>query len=334
MNRRQVLVVLVGAVAGCNTQQSATETPTGTPTETATATPTDTPTETATATPTDTPTETATATPGGPERAGNEAIAEVEKTLNATVAVYGVGDRNTILGTDAASTGFQSQRVENALAEAELELETARERAVTRDQERTVERLAVTIRFLRLATQIQVALGNAFFSLRQARDQVRRENGARAREDLERMETERGFVGPPLERLRAETDAASVSVIERIDASDYEEKVAQFEAEFDAMDRIRSRVERMSRGVSTLASARAQESNNPDGAAETARQAAETLEEAEGALRTFLDGLTEPADSLEPITTEFVDIAATKAADARAIAGETATATVTATPSS
>jgi hypothetical protein len=156
MHRRQVLALLsvpvTGFAAGCGGQGT---TETETPTPTTTASPTDT--ETPTATATETPTATETATPGGPEREGNAAIAEVEKTLNNVVAVYGGPDSDSLLGTDASSAEFESGRIQGSLSEAEEELDVARERVVTRQQERTVDRLAVTIRFLDLATQIQIA---------------------------------------------------------------------------------------------------------------------------------------------------------------------------------
>ena len=323
MHRRQVLVLLSSLVAGCGGQDAATETPTAT--DTPTETPTDTPTETPTDTPTETPTDTQTATPGGPEREGNAAIAEVEKTLDSVVATYGGPDSDNIMGVDASTTDFRGGRIENSLTEAEEELETARERAVTREQERTVERLAVAIRFLDLATRIQVALGNAFFALDRARVRISREENGDARDSLVRMESERQIAVPLLEQLRSETDAASVSVISSIDTADYEAKVAQFDAELAVMSRLNPRADTLARAVGRLASARAQAQNNAEGASETARRAATELEDAEAALRAVLDGLSEPADSLEPITQQLVDIAATKAAEAREIAGETAT---------
>ena len=328
MDRRRVLALLTAAVAGCSGQDTATETQTATPTAADTPTATDTP--TTTDTPTESPTETGTATPGAPERAGNEAIAEVEKTLNSVVATYGGPDSDSLLGADASTTDFRGGRIAGSLSEAETELETARERAITREQQRTVERLAVTIRFLELALQIQTALGNAFFELERARNGIDQEDGGDARDNLSRMESERQLAMPLLESLRAETDAAAVSVIANIDTADYEAKVAQFDAEIAALGGLGSRVERLSRAVSRLAAARAQEQNNSESAVETARQAASELDDAEASLQTFLDELPEPADSLAGITEELVAITARKATAAREIAGETATATETA----
>jgi hypothetical protein len=327
MERRQVLAILstpvVGLVAGCGAQESTeTETPTPTEAPTDTATPTVAPTETPTATETETETETETQTPGAAERAGNEAIAEVEKTLNTVVAVYGGPGSDSLLGTNVSSVDFRSQRVENSLAEAEEELDVARERAVTRAQERTIERLAVCIRFLTLATDVQVALTNAFFQLDRARIEIDREEGSDARDALQQMENERRIAVPILDEVRSETDAASVSVIERIDTAAYEAKVAQFAAEIGALGRLRPQVETLSRGVSQLRSARAQAANNSDSASETASRAVEILEDAVAALRTLLDGLSDDAAGLRPIATQFVDIATAKAADARELAGE------------
>ena len=197
---------------------------------------------------------------------------------------------------------------------------------MTREQERTVERLAVTIRFLDLATRIQIALNNAYFALDRARAELGREDGSEARDNLQRMANERTVAVPILDRLRNETDAASVSVIDRIDTATYEAKVAQFDAEIAAMGRVRSRAETLSRGVDRLQTARQQEANNSDSAAETASRAADELESVETALRSLLDELGDDAASLRPLTTRLAEMAAAKAQDAREIAGE-ATAT-------
>jgi hypothetical protein len=332
MQRRQVLALLAvpvtGLVAGCGSG-GGTETSTGTGTPTGTETQSPIPTATPTPTETETPTATETATPGGPEREGNAAIAEVQKTLDSVVATYGGADSDSLLGTDASSGAeFPSQRIDNALDEAEAELETARERVVTREQERTVERLAVTIRFLDLATQLQIALGNAFFALDRARVALDREEGDEARDDLQRMENERRVAAPILEQVRTETNAASVSVIDSIDAATYEAKVAQFDAEIGTMGRLRPHAEALSRAVDRLQTARQQDANNSDSAAETASRAADELESAAESLRTVLDGMSDDAASLRPITTRLVEMAATKAQAAREIAGE-----ATATPS-
>jgi hypothetical protein len=329
MHRRTVLALLTGLVAGCNAQDDTTATPTPTPTPTEAPTPTATPTETPTPTPT--PTETGTPTPGGPERAGNEAIAEVEKTLNSAVATYGGVDSDSIMGVDASATDFRGRLIDNSLREAREELETARERAVTREQQRTVERLAVAIRFLELAAATQTSLGNAYFSLDRARAEIDAEEGVEARDHLDSMENERRFAAQSLGRLRSETDAASVTVIESIDTADYEAKVEQFGAEIAAMDRINPRVETLSRAVGRLDVARAQEANNSDSATDTASRAVDELTDALAALRTFLEGLSTAADSLAPITQQLIDVGEAKLADAREIAGQTPTPTATPT---
>jgi DNA repair ATPase RecN len=131
--------------------------------------------------------------------------------------------------------------------------------------------------------------------------------------------------------VRAETNAASVSVIDSIDAATYEAKVAQFDAEIGTMGRLRPRAETLSRAVDRLQTARQQDANNSDSAAETASRAADELESAEESLRTVLDEMGDDAASLRPITTRLVEVAATKARAAREIAGE---ATATPTPTS
>lgn len=322
MRRRQVLALLTGLVAGCSSQQE-TETETTTATSTPTATPTASPTASPTPTETETPTATETATPGAAERAGNEAIAEVEKTLNSAVATYGGPDSDSLLGVDASTTDFRGGRVDRLLTEAETELETARERAVIRSQQRTVERLAVAIRFLELASEAQVALGNAFFALGQARSEVDREDGSEAGDDLDRMENERRLAMPILDSIRAETDAASVSVLSSVDTAMYEAKVAQFEAEIAVMGRLRPAVDQLASAVNRLATAKAQERNNADSASSTASRAVDELEAALTRLRNVRDGIGTDGDALLVITQQFIDVGEVKLADAREIAGET-----------
>lgn len=329
MHRRTVLALLATTTAGCNALNNTPETETPTPTETETETPTAT--ETDTATPTDTETETPTATetstPGRPEREGNEAIAEVEKTLNSVVATYGGSESDNIVDTDASSNDFRSRLVENALAEAEDELEVARERAVTREQNRTVQRLAVAIRFLTLATQIQIALINSYFQLDRVRQMLERHEASEARDSLDRMETERTFAVSPFENLQSETDAAAVSVLASIDTGDYDAKVAQFDAEITELRRIRSPVERLRQAINRLNAARAMDRNNSDSADETAAEAAAELEAAISALESFREDLPDAGDSLSGVTQQFIDLAEADLAEAREIAGTTATAT-------
>lgn len=329
MHRRTVLALFAALTAGCSAQQGQTEEPTDSPTATAT------PTETATATPTETatatPTETATATPGAAERRGAEAIAEVVKTLDSVVATYGGPDSDSIMGVDASTTDFRSQRIDNSLDEAADELEIARERVATRDQQQTVERLAVALRFLELATDLQITIGNAHFALTQARTEISREEGTAARTRLQSMENERQFAGPILEDIRQETDAAGVSVINRIDAAEYEAKLVQFDAEIRALERIRAPTEELSRAVDRLRAARAQEQNNSDSAPETASRAVDELEAATASLRDVRDALGDPAASVRLVAQQLVDIAVPKIADAREIAGETPTPTETET---
>lgn len=328
MRRRQVLVLLTGLVAGCGSQSA--ETPTTTETTTATETPTAMSTATPTPTATETPTATDTATPGAAERAGNEAIAEVERTLDAAIAVYSGSDGDSILSTDASTTGFRGGRIEDAVAEAEGELATARERAVTREQQRTVERLAVAIRFLELATELQVRLGSAYFTLGRVRSELDDEDGQRARDAINRMESIRRIAAPVLGEIRAETDAAGVSVVERIDTATYEAKVAQFDAELGTFGQLPSRLERLSRAVDRLAAARLQEVNNNENAAETASRAVEELTPVRAALQGVLDSLDEDAASLRGELQRLVALTESKLADARAIAGQsTATETET-----
>jgi hypothetical protein len=143
------------------------------------------------------------------------------------------------------------------------------------------------------------------------------------------MENERAIAVPILDDVRAETDAARVSVISSVDSATYEAKVAQFAAEIGVFGRLRTPLERLSQGVDRLATARAQESNNSENASDTASRAVDDLEAGLAAMRNVRDGIGEDAASMQGVTEQLVAITESKLADARTIAGETPTATAT-----
>jgi hypothetical protein len=80
-----------------------------------------------------------------------------------------------------------------------------------------------------------------------------------------------------------------------------------------------------------LATARVQESNDSEGAPDTASSAVDDFEAALATIRSVLDGIGEDAASMRGVTEQLVSLTESKLADARGIAGETPTATVTAT---
>jgi hypothetical protein len=317
MERRPFLALLATAVAGCNaTDQSVpTDTPTATPTDTPTATPTDTSTATPTDTPTATPADTPTATAA--ERAGREAIAEVRKTLGAVLEQYRGDAGETILATDAAGT-FQGRTVRAGVAEARDEIATARERAATATQERTVERLATLRQFLRAATEAQVELGNAYYHLQRTRDAFEAVDGRKADRAIESMDTSRRIVRAPYRTIVEETSAEATTALPGLEAAAYRAKREQFDAEMAAFGELRGPLEEFAGGVGRIESALALRRN---GSTEKARRSAEAavdqLERAETSLTAFADGLEPPADSLLGMGRELSDLAATTAAETR-----------------
>ena len=315
MERRPFLALLTTAVAGCNaTDQPA---PTDTSTTTLTGTPTATETPAPTATPTGTPTATPTETPTAAERAGREAITEVRKTFGAVLEQYRGDAGETILATDAASE-FQDRTVRAGVAEARDEIVTARERAATPTQERSVEQLATLRQFLRAATEVQVGLINAYYHPRQARDAFEAIDGRAADRAIEAMDTSRRIVRAPYGTIVEETSAEATTALPALDAATYRAKREQFDAEMVAFEQLRDPLDEFAGGVGRLESALALRQNgSTEKARRTAEAAAGQFDDAETSLSTFADDLEPPGDSLLGMGRELSDLAATTAAETR-----------------
>ncbi len=167
MERRPFLVLLTTVLAGCGATNQSTPAPTETSTATATPTESTPPTTSSTETTTDTPTETSTDTPNPEVREAQQRLSAVTSTLDAAVEQY-VGDAGeTILAADASYLSFDGDEVVAAVEEAERELDRAREAVVTEEQEETLASLEEMTRFLRLATETQTSLVDAYYHLRE-----------------------------------------------------------------------------------------------------------------------------------------------------------------------
>jgi cob(I)alamin adenosyltransferase len=312
MERRPFLALLTTGVAGCGATRTGTPTARRTepPTEAPTRTRTDTPTPTATRTPTDTATESASPA----QRRARTAIEAVLSTLGAVVEQYRGSAGETILAVDAAYADFADRTVRQGLAEATREIETARDAAVTDAQRRTVERLATTRRFLRAATETQVALGGAYYHLGQAREACAAGDTGAAEAAVEGMDAERRIARSPYRTLVGETDAAAVAVLPELDASTYRAKRTQFDAEIAAFGDLRAPLDELVTGVGKLAAAEALERN---GSTEEARRQAEAAIDrfttAAASLASFVDALGTPADSLVGVARRLRALAERKA---------------------
>jgi hypothetical protein len=307
MERRPFLALLTAAVAGCSSTEPST--PTVAPTEVPTDTPTETP------APTDTPTATATETPT--PTAAESAIDEVRSTLGAVLAQYR-GPGETILATDASATGFDDRQVEIGVQEAKRELGTAREEAATERQEQVVERLDTVRRFLGTAAETQVGLVGAYRRAQNVRGSLAAENGTAARESIHEMDIQRQIARGPYRTMIEETNAGATEALSGLDASTYQAKREQFDAEIRAFGALRGPLDTFAGGIGQLEAAVAIRRNGSTARAErTAERAADQLDSASASLTTVTERLGSPADSLIPLSRTLSDLAATKAASTR-----------------
>ena len=313
MERRSFLALLATGVAGC----SSTGQPTPTARDTRTETPTATATRTQTATATETPTRTATETPTAAEVEARAAIDEVRSTLHAAIRRYrGAGE--TILATDAATAGFDDRHIQQAVAEAGREIETAAAETVTERGERAVDRLDTMRLFLRTATETQVALIGAYYRLEEARDAFEATSASAADRAVERMDVQRQIARAPYATLVAETSAGATVALPEFDASTYRAKREQFDAEIRAFGRLYGPLDRFASGVGQLEAALALRRNGSTAEAErAAERAAAQFDSASSSLASLADSFGTPADSLGGMTRQLRSIAATKATTTR-----------------
>ena len=317
MERRPFLALLMTATAGCSAIDR-TGTPTDAPTDTPTATetPTETPTDTPTAT--DTPTETPTDTPTEAEAEARESIDAVQSTLSAVLEQYRGDAGETILAADAAYTDFADRTVRLGVSEAEDEIETAREAAVTDAQDRAIDRLATVRQFLAASAETQVALVGAYRHLQQARAAFKAVNAGAANGELDSMGTERRIARAPHETIVEETNAEATAALPALDASTYRAKRTQLAAEIGAFGDIRDPLDEFAKGIGQLETALALRRNgSTEQAADLAESSVRHLDTASTSLSAFADGLDTSADSLVGISRELSDLAASKASGTR-----------------
>lgn len=295
------------AVAGCSAGDDGALPTTDPATESATATPQ--------ATETNTETGTATATPSEAVRAGNDAITEVEETLDAIVRQYAGAGSDDILDVDV-TTEFNSALLDNSLREATEEVEVARERAVTEAQRQTVERLAGAVRFFVLATEVQTKLTGAFFDVQRARRALDQEDATDVKDALRGIRVELTIVRDPFESLQSETSRVDFTVVERLSPETYDAKVAQFEAELGGLTSFRNALDGVENDVNRLLQARTEQENGED-PTESAEAAVEEFSARADRLTRIVANLPAAADALEPVVRDFVAIVRAKADLAR-----------------
>ncbi|AUV83446.1 hypothetical protein C2R22_18835 [Salinigranum rubrum] len=332
MERRPFLVLLTTALAGCGATNQSTPEPTAPPTDTPTESPPTAtePTETATDTPTESPTD----TPSPEVREAQQRLSAVTSTLDAAVEQY-VGDAGeTILAADASYLEFDGDEVVAAVEEAERELERAREAVVTEEQEETLASLEEMTRFLRLATETQTSLVDAYYHLTETREALASADDGAAEDAMSEMDAASRIASSPYQTLVEETAVSATSVLSELDTERYRRKLTQFEAEIRAFGDLRAPLDTFATAVGRLGTARALELNgSTDQARQIARDAARELDEVAAAFATFTTDLEEPADSLAEMGESLEGLATEMATETREQFGiddeETTTATTT-----
>lgn len=210
------------------TTTTATETQTTTQTQTATSTPTE------TATPTETPTETATPTetetPEANEEA-REALSQGEFHLAEAIEIYtDFGNGILILNVDAATESFVWTRVGNKVRESWEALDTADREGTESQRERSAQ-LRDVGEFVRYAAQCQDRVITAYKQTVRAKDGIYQLDTTDFNSGLNQQRDAVESAEAILETIDSETNPDSTLATDAISRSEYEQKVAQFEAE-------------------------------------------------------------------------------------------------------
>ena len=335
MNRRSLLALSAALFAGCGqtpigdtpTAQPTTSTPTDRPTATATGTrtasptpsPTETTTETETETETGTPTETATPELSEREQRAARALDRAIQELNQAVDTYTGSAGDSLLDVSASTDGFSRVAVIADISDADDPLEEARTSASRRQQSRLAA-VEEARRFLSLAVGVQTRVIAAFDETVRGRDAVDDERERSIESAVQDLRQERNRAERTFTDLREETTVENVSVVPTIPTAEYEEKVAQFEAEIGGFGSLAEFLDRLLPAVETLQDAREYDDSGSEGRArDRAQEAAEAFETVATELREFASDLTDAGAALEGLATGLADVAATKAQRARRI---------------
>lgn len=336
MNRR-TFVVLLGAVAGCNSVASpepSSETPTAVPTRTRTTTSTPRATETGTPAsteaptstdaPTETeqasPTETETPEPTGPERRAARRIEQAKAQLTDVVETFTGEYGSELTAVTAASPDFLglSYELRTELADAQGAYVEAGNAAATAEQTRTANRLKGCWHFLGDARDTQMRVVEAYTELASARDAFEDNDPTTGRTAAEQMQTRRRQAANRLQTLRAASSLEDASVIDSISESEYQNKLAQFEADIGVYEDLDDTLDEFAEGIKWFRLAKIEfekDDRNVQNAESKANDARVVLADVSNTLTSMLDSLGDDT-SLKPELKSLRSLASEKAREA------------------
>jgi hypothetical protein len=331
MNRR-TFVVLLGAVAGCNAASSSdpsngTQTAARTSTQTATSTPrpteTGTPTSTApteTEQPPPTETETETATPTDAERRAARQIEQAKTRLTDVVETFTGDYGSELTAVTASSTDFldASYELQTQLADAQQAYTEAEDAAASTEQTETAERLQGCWHFLDDARDTQMEVVDAYSHLANARDAFEDNDPETGRTAAEQVQTVRRRAANRYQTLQAESAATDAAVLDAISESEYQRKLAQFEADIGVYEDLEDTLDEFAEGIKwyKLAIIEFQEDDrNVQDAEDKADNARDILSDVSNALTAIIKDLGDDT-TLRPMLKSLRSIASEKARNA------------------
>jgi hypothetical protein len=331
MNRR-TFVVLLGAVAGCNAASSSdpsngTQTAARTSTQTATSTPrpteTGTPTSTApteTEQPPPTETETETATPTDAERRAARQIEQAKTRLTDVVETFTGDYGSELTDVTASSTDFldASYELQTQLADAQQAYTEAEDAAASTEQTETAERLQGCWHFLDDARDTQMEVVDAYSHLANARDAFDDNDPETGRTAAEQVQTVRRRAANRYQTLQAESTATDAAVLDAISESEYQRKLAQFEADIGVYEDLEDTLDEFAEGIKwyKLAIIEFQEDDrNVQDAEDKADNARDILSDVSNALTAIIKDLGDDT-TLRPMLKSLRSIASEKARNA------------------
>lgn len=331
MNRR-TFVVLLGAVAGCNAASSSdpsngTQTAVRTSTQTATSTPrpteTGTPTSTApteTEQPPPTETETETATPTDAERRAARQIEQAKTRLTDVVETFTGDYGSELTDVTASSTDFldASYELQTQLADAQQAYTEAEDAAASTEQTETAERLQGCWHFLDDARDTQMEVVDAYSHLANARDAFDDNDPETGRTAAEQVQTVRRRAANRYQTLQAESAATDAAVLDAISESEYQRKLAQFEADIGVYEDLEDTLDEFAEGIKwyKLAIIEFQEDDrNVQDAEDKADNARDILSDVSNALTAIIKDLGDDT-TLRPMLKSLRSIASEKARNA------------------
>ncbi|WP_380677865.1 hypothetical protein [Salinigranum sp. GCM10025319] len=303
----------------------ATATPEPTPTEAptpeaATQTPELPPTETSEP---DEETQTPTETPTQAEQRAQQQLSQTEQALIDIVDLYTRGYGSELTDVTASSTDFEglSTNMQIAFADAQDDYTSAVSLAANAEQRGTADRMQGCWQFLRQAIRTQEVVVEGYEHLDTIYDELERNNDSPAGLELDKLGTTRGRANRRYETLRNESTAEAASVIEPISIAEYENKLAQFEADITAYGDVEEPLRTIIDGVSWLSNAQSEmdkDERNVQTALTWARRAKDELRRGRSELNSMRNDMADPA-TIGPLLKSFASLVGEKIDEANAI---------------